>query len=740
MQSSSSPRPFTRPSSFPSYLPIDIFRLILDHLTYDKFSLHSCLLVNRHWCRVVVRVLWQQPFRLLYTCKQSPCNCCSNEKQEKRQSQAGNLLETCMKVIICKHEDWLIGKRDDVSSSNNGENLIYQDRKKLILQYNINLLRNRSRNLSQDFSSLVSTPTFDYLEFLQCLDFLELWNAVQDWIKSINRSKHSNNTCISVVLTNHANSCVTSFSNYHAAANAEDHNHSGSKASRLPTSINFDHRDTSTTVNSSKRRVDYMAILQTFYNHSDNLKDTSKTIATLNSMNLMNSANSTRLSKSGSLSIEQIANLLSIFFSMHSPLHHLSSDLTSRHSSANSGFPCSILSSRLSTFANLYTPTLSDNLIHLTSLVCTTKLSKHSLFTYLSRFAHNIRHLEVCIDYLDHHHFNERILDISYVEEESLALSALIKSQKSIVSLKLFSFPAGLQSITSAIHQHANSLRSLSFIGVYFDGWELLPILEPLRNLETLECRGCFFQLVFGFTPESHPPVHLEFTHLKKLDMMDSYVEPPIMRYLLKSCSAKVTYLDLGRKIQDPKSPEDSNILMRLVETQFPKLKHLMTSFHEHEIKQLLEVFECCTELESCVLCPLDSYNSAGMNELMRRMGECKLKKLRYFGIRGTSYVYSVENFNAFLKSLLNTRENDDKNFRILEIDSSTCFSNEHLETVLKHLGGEKENCLQTLKLKLYRELDKQLIVKAGERIRKFEYEMWDAKEQAWENMVRREQ
>src|ERR1044071_2912261 len=40
-------------------LPFDCLNEILECLEHDKVSLHSCLLVNRLWCEISVRILWR---------------------------------------------------------------------------------------------------------------------------------------------------------------------------------------------------------------------------------------------------------------------------------------------------------------------------------------------------------------------------------------------------------------------------------------------------------------------------------------------------------------------------------------------------------------------------------------------------------------------------------------------------------------------------------------------------------
>src|SRR5689334_22534373 len=41
------------------HLPIDCLNDIIEYLENDEMSLGSCLLVNRLWCKVAVRILWR---------------------------------------------------------------------------------------------------------------------------------------------------------------------------------------------------------------------------------------------------------------------------------------------------------------------------------------------------------------------------------------------------------------------------------------------------------------------------------------------------------------------------------------------------------------------------------------------------------------------------------------------------------------------------------------------------------
>src|ERR1044071_2976999 len=47
-------------------LPTDCLNEIFEYLEKDKISLHSCLLVNRLWCEVAVRILWRDVWDFQY--------------------------------------------------------------------------------------------------------------------------------------------------------------------------------------------------------------------------------------------------------------------------------------------------------------------------------------------------------------------------------------------------------------------------------------------------------------------------------------------------------------------------------------------------------------------------------------------------------------------------------------------------------------------------------------------------
>src|SRR5947199_376445 len=51
----------------PLLLPDDCLNEIFEILEDDKLTLHSCLLVNRLWCKISVRILWRNIWSFKYT-------------------------------------------------------------------------------------------------------------------------------------------------------------------------------------------------------------------------------------------------------------------------------------------------------------------------------------------------------------------------------------------------------------------------------------------------------------------------------------------------------------------------------------------------------------------------------------------------------------------------------------------------------------------------------------------------
>ena len=65
-----------------SQLPSDCLSEIIEYLDNDIVSLHSCLLVNRLWCEVSVRILWRSIYNYNERTYNTLISCLPNESKE----------------------------------------------------------------------------------------------------------------------------------------------------------------------------------------------------------------------------------------------------------------------------------------------------------------------------------------------------------------------------------------------------------------------------------------------------------------------------------------------------------------------------------------------------------------------------------------------------------------------------------------------------------------------------------
>src|SRR6266498_4635023 len=106
-------------------LPTDCLNEILEHLEQDKTTLHSCLLVNRHWCKISVRILWRNIWSFNHKCSlrvatsilSTSIACLPNESKEFLQKNKifistptskpplFNYVSFCKVLSICKIGD-----------------------------------------------------------------------------------------------------------------------------------------------------------------------------------------------------------------------------------------------------------------------------------------------------------------------------------------------------------------------------------------------------------------------------------------------------------------------------------------------------------------------------------------------------------------------------------------------------------------------------------------------------------
>ncbi|CAG8669279.1 20501_t:CDS:1 [Dentiscutata erythropus] len=113
----------------------DCFAVILDYLQDDKATLHSCVLINRMWCRLTVPLLWSRPFSLV-----------SQNKINTIERNAALIISTYVSCFSDSERQQLIDEGFD-----------------LPLNY--------------------SKPFFDYTRYLRSMDAAMFDCAVQHWAK-----------------------------------------------------------------------------------------------------------------------------------------------------------------------------------------------------------------------------------------------------------------------------------------------------------------------------------------------------------------------------------------------------------------------------------------------------------------------------------------------------------------------------------------------------------------------------
>src|SRR5436305_14092701 len=57
---------FERKKKMSCSLPADCLNGVFENLKDDKITLHSCLLVNRLWCKISIRILWRDIWSFNY--------------------------------------------------------------------------------------------------------------------------------------------------------------------------------------------------------------------------------------------------------------------------------------------------------------------------------------------------------------------------------------------------------------------------------------------------------------------------------------------------------------------------------------------------------------------------------------------------------------------------------------------------------------------------------------------------
>ncbi|GBC06286.1 hypothetical protein RclHR1_06740002 [Rhizophagus clarus] len=406
-----------------SYLPAECLRQIFEELKDDKEDLHSCLLVNRHWCKNIIDILWKQPFRFLYTCKKESCQC-NNEKAIKRQFQAYNLLETYLSCFMFNEEIKISSQRR-------------QDRDRP--NYN--------------------RPIFNYIQYLKYLDFEELHNAIIDWIQFASKnSKINNNNYISI----------------------------GDFFSPILNWIGFPSTSLSFILSSSSNN-DYSIMLFKYlsnnilnYKQPQNNDQLNDWVAIVICKLLMrNKENSLT-----SISIEVEMNELK---SGKFRCKHLNKDYQYSYmdDDDDDDEQQSLDFVRLpeSYFILPIFEGSSNCLSNLVEFICTSKQRKQILLNSLAKVSKNLKTIIISIEYdqyswLD---FNNNML------EEVNSLVNLIQVQNSLSHFEIYRCPIGFDLVILALKKHLHTLKLIRLVEVKIKNYEILNIINDTSRWEIMD-------------------------------------------------------------------------------------------------------------------------------------------------------------------------------------------------------------------------------------------------------------
>ena len=92
-----------------SQLPADCISEIFEYLENEKDTLRSCLLVNRLWCKVAVRILWRNVWNYCSLNFRTLMACLPNESKEILHRNGITILTPTSKppifIAVCKKVD-----------------------------------------------------------------------------------------------------------------------------------------------------------------------------------------------------------------------------------------------------------------------------------------------------------------------------------------------------------------------------------------------------------------------------------------------------------------------------------------------------------------------------------------------------------------------------------------------------------------------------------------------------------
>ncbi|CAG8839739.1 10996_t:CDS:1, partial [Racocetra persica] len=238
-----------------------------------------------------------------------------------------------------------------------------------------------------------------------------------------------------------------------------------------------------------------------------------------------------------------------------------------------------------------------------------------------------------------------------------------------------------------------------------FWGWDPLDFISECQNLKTLIFKSCT-----GLTNELlESLIHSEFPQLSTIEMENTSAPVHILESLIKLGNFKILNLNLGQYKTTLNNP--SNII-QTVANHCPNLITFKSFIESEEIPHLVSLFTLCTNLQSVTINGPRS-PEIDVNHLFLELSSQELPNLRDLAILGSWSFrsYSLDQFLSGSKPPLKS----------LKIQNSKCFTDSHLEVILRNLCSNvssNSGTLKDLRLHVTSHLNEELVDKAKEYVK----------------------
>ncbi|GBC03529.1 hypothetical protein RclHR1_05180006 [Rhizophagus clarus] len=171
----------------PCQLLADCLNEIFEYLEEDKITLHSCLLVNRLWCEIAVRILWRNIWSFQY----------SVQDNLYRTHVPSSIIGTLIACLPSESKKHLVNNKISISTPTfKPPSFNYISFCKVL---SINSLDKMIQNVLEKNQSIISSQNLSYKKYLLTQEILKLYMNEIPSLKSLDYSKDVENimfTCL----------------------------------------------------------------------------------------------------------------------------------------------------------------------------------------------------------------------------------------------------------------------------------------------------------------------------------------------------------------------------------------------------------------------------------------------------------------------------------------------------------------------------------------------------------------